>query len=278
MKYSAVIPALVLFSSNCCSAFSPRLHCSARISNAVTSGDNVARLMVSTSEEEPKKKKLTSVDILNKARIAIGEDPIVEDEQLFSDELLVDFQESLLKIEKRVSGGPGSLSAEEVSQFEAATTRIMIDMDSKLDGSVSKIISIPESIQMESSQSANISLSESGVTRAPVDVFNPFLASKDGENPSTPDVPTIVDETIASSTEGVALDNSDDESPAYDGKSGMGLAKGTRNTYMIPGMDEMSPEEYQAALQRSVSDRQSKRRNAVGSVGSQAANHYLDGL
>ena len=37
---------------------------------------------------------------------------------------------------------------------------------------------------------------------------------------------------------------------------GYGLASGTRNTYAIPGMDEMSAEEYREELQRSVSARQ----------------------
>ena len=35
-----------------------------------------------------------------------------------------------------------------------------------------------------------------------------------------------------------------------------GLAKGTTNTYIIPGMDEMSAEEYRDKLQETVSARQ----------------------
>lgn len=74
-------------------------------------------------------------------------------------------------------------------------------------------------------------------------------------------------------------DTSLDEGPAYDGKGGMGLAKGTANTYIIPGMDEMSPEEYRKALQKSVSDRQTRRHsNRGGMVGNRAAHQYLDNL
>lgn len=74
-------------------------------------------------------------------------------------------------------------------------------------------------------------------------------------------------------------DTSLDEGPAYDGSGGMGLAKGTANTYIIPGMDEMSPEEYRKALQKSVSDRQSRRHdNRQGVVGNRAALQYLDTL
>lgn len=74
-------------------------------------------------------------------------------------------------------------------------------------------------------------------------------------------------------------DTSLDEGPAYDGSGGMGLAKGTSNTYIIPGMEEMSPEEYRAALQKSVIDRQSNRhKGRDGMVGNRAAHQYLDSL
>ena len=75
------------------------------------------------------------------------------------------------------------------------------------------------------------------------------------------------------------MDNSNDETPAYEENSGMGLAKGTRNTYVIDGMDEMSPEEYRKALQESVSQRQSRRKDGTGGiVGNRAALQYLDTL
>jgi len=43
-----------------------------------------------------------------------------------------------------------------------------------------------------------------------------------------------------------------EEGEEYDGTGGLGLAKGTVNTYVLPGMDEMTGEEYRAALQASV--------------------------
>ena len=70
-----------------------------------------------------------------------------------------------------------------------------------------------------------------------------------------------------------------DEGPAYTGSGGMGMAKGTRSTYTVEGMEDMSPAEYRLALQKSVIDRQSQRRSAVrGQVGNKAANNYLDNL
>lgn len=47
----------------------------------------------------------------------------------------------------------------------------------------------------------------------------------------------------------------DDEVPSEDSVQ-FGLAKGTTNTYAIPGMDEMTPEEYRKKLQETISGRQ----------------------
>mmetsp|Transcript_35592 Transcript_35592/g.70062 ORF Transcript_35592/g.70062 Transcript_35592/m.70062 type:complete len:137 (-) Transcript_35592:121-531(-) len=63
----------------------------------------------------------------------------------------------------------------------------------------------------------------------------------------------------------------------YDGKGGLGMARGTKNTYVIPGMEDMSPEEYRTALQKSVSDRQAKR-TRDGLTGNRAAHNYLEQL
>jgi len=68
-----------------------------------------------------------------------------------------------------------------------------------------------------------------------------------------------------------------DEGPAYTGKGGMGLASGTKNTYVIEGMDEMSPEEYREALQGSISARQDKRRE-TGTFGNMSSENYLSAI
>jgi len=73
-----------------------------------------------------------------------------------------------------------------------------------------------------------------------------------------------------------------DEGPAFDG-TGIGLAKGTTNTYAIPGMDEMSPEEYRNKLQETISARQAKRREESlksrgGKIGNANSQSYLDSL
>eukprot|EP00804_Cyclotella_cryptica_P005674 CCRYP_000046-RB/>CCRYP_000046-RB protein AED:0.09 eAED:0.09 QI:489/1/1/1/0.5/0.66/3/761/705 len=77
-------------------------------------------------------------------------------------------------------------------------------------------------------------------------------------------------------------DTSNSEGPAYDGK-GYGLARGTTNTYVIPGMDQMSPEEYRTKLQETISARQAKRReeslrSGRGTIGNRSSSGYLDQL
>lgn len=61
----------------------------------------------------------------------------------------------------------------------------------------------------------------------------------------------------------------------FDGK--FGVPQGTRNTYVIEGMEEMTPEEYQVAIQEAVSARQRQRR-ASGVVGNQTSQNYLNNL
>jgi hypothetical protein len=72
-------------------------------------------------------------------------------------------------------------------------------------------------------------------------------------------------------------EHNDEDGAAYDGEGGMGLSRGTANTYHLEGMDEMSPEEYRDKLQKSVSDRQDKRK-ATGEYGNRQSWSYLSSL
>ena len=68
------------------------------------------------------------------------------------------------------------------------------------------------------------------------------------------------------------------EGPGYSPAGGQGsIPKDTTNTYIIPGMDAMSPEEYQAALQKSIIDRQAKRKE-TGLYGNRNTWDYLNNL
>jgi len=76
---------------------------------------------------------LKASEILARARQAAGQ-PAVEDEedeeapQIFTDEILNDMQQSLLALEDRIKGGPGSLSKLEVTVLEARLDRIVDEM------------------------------------------------------------------------------------------------------------------------------------------------------
>ena len=81
-----------------------------------------------------KKKVLTAADVMSKSSTAGagGADPAapgaVEAPKIFSEEIYDDFQSALLKLEKRVEGGKGSLTLEEVNNFESETGRIVNEM------------------------------------------------------------------------------------------------------------------------------------------------------
>ena len=79
--------------------------------------------------------------------------------------------------------------------------------------------------------------------------------------PITPDTTSTSPAVTASSsttsqTKQAAIPKEQEDIDAETISKGYGLASGTRNTYAIPGMEEMSAEEYRDELQRSISARQ----------------------
>lgn len=183
---------------------------------------------------------LTAADILKRARKSAGVEEEPEPEPIFNDGILNDFQQSLLLLEKRVKEGPGSLSSIEVQDLIAMLNRIVIDMkDYDASGG-----SVP------------------GIAGAP---------------PATPTPPAVSSSASSTLDPPYVHEHNPEEGAAYDGKGGLGLAKGTANTYLIDGMDEMTPEEYRKALQESISGRQDKRKSS-GMVGNMMSNNYLDNL
>lgn len=80
----------------------------------------------------PAKKVLTAADVIGKANAQgslPGKDAAAEEApKLFTKEIYDDFQSALLKLEKRVKEGPGSLSAEEIDTFKGETDRIVEEM------------------------------------------------------------------------------------------------------------------------------------------------------
>mmetsp|Transcript_22425 Transcript_22425/g.33559 ORF Transcript_22425/g.33559 Transcript_22425/m.33559 type:complete len:230 (-) Transcript_22425:255-944(-) len=184
---------------------------------------------------------LTSDDILKRARKAAGVEEEPEPEPIFNETIMNDFQQSLLLLEKRVKEGPGSLSSTEVQNLDTMLNRILVDLRTNGNGGGSAVTS------------AAAPVSATPVASAPA--------------PAVSQTPQ----------KSIYYETNDEEGAAYNGKGGLGLAKGTTNTYVIEGMDEMSPEEYRKALQESVSGRQRQRRQG-GIVGNLSSNNYLDNL
>ena len=204
----------------------------------------------SPTSSSTKLNALTAEDILKRARKAAGVEEEPEPEPIFNDGILSDFQESLLLLEKRVKKGPGSLSSSEVQDLDGMLSRILKDMKEYDAGN-----NAAENPAAAASPAASVAQSAS----VPVPASAPAPAKF-----------KTLEETV--------FDHNDELGAAYEGQGGLGLAKGTANTYVIEGMDEMSPEEYRAALQKNVSARQSQRRSNTSTVGNMSSNNYLNYL
>mmetsp|Transcript_4086 Transcript_4086/g.8674 ORF Transcript_4086/g.8674 Transcript_4086/m.8674 type:complete len:290 (-) Transcript_4086:46-915(-) len=221
-----------------------------------------SHIVVSMSKGKGKK-KLSVADIMAGGNKKVQQDGPgeVKASDNFSEEILADMQSCLQKLEKRAKGGPGTLDSSEVSDFEAAMGRVVADMDSKLQQGAPSPAAAAPAVDIGASTAGKGFASETVHTAAADAPASPPPPSAETANP-----PVITDTSL-------------DEGPAYTGKGGLGMAQGTRSTYVIPGMEEMSGEEYRKALQKSVSDRQEERRRARGGVvGNRAAHSYLNEL
>eukprot|EP00585_Thalassiosira_rotula_P001804 CAMPEP_0196135282 /NCGR_PEP_ID=MMETSP0910-20130528/3978_1 /TAXON_ID=49265 /ORGANISM="Thalassiosira rotula, Strain GSO102" /LENGTH=218 /DNA_ID=CAMNT_0041395401 /DNA_START=39 /DNA_END=695 /DNA_ORIENTATION=- len=91
-----------------------------------------------------------------------------------------------------------------------------------------------------------------------------------------------IDDTIKDTTYAPPKEQEDLEAEAGEGAAaGYGLASGTTNTYVIPGMEEMGAEEYRDKLQETISARQAQRRKQAiesGVIGNRSSSGYLDKL
>ncbi len=185
------------------------------------------------------KKVLTAADVMAKsnssptAAAAASEN---DAPQLFSPAVYNDFQSTLLLLEKRINSGPSSLTHSEIQQFEEQTTRIVMEMKDYLMDPVGSGEAIRKGYQKE----------EEGAAAPP-----PQSAI------ATAAVPPSSSSTINHQVRDVFnLENDAPSNGANEEYANFGLARGTTNTYVIPGMEEMSPEEYRDKLQETISARQ----------------------
>lgn len=212
-------------------------------------------------------------DIVARAREKAG---MPQDEgapPLFDEDLYGDMQEVLLLLERRVQEGLGSVTVNEIEGLSWRVDRITEDM---IFNQHKKSPRPPRQLEED----------------APPTIQSPAHPQRMGrefaaEPPSSAQLsppasllhadPDAIAQMRAPTEPLPVVDISQDEGPMFDGRGGMGQPKGTVNTYIIPGMDEMTAEEYRDALQRSVSERQARRR-ASGVVGNRSAEDYLKGL
>jgi len=213
----------------------------------------------------PKNRPLTPKEILARQREKQGLPADVDDHpNLFGDELRGNMQQILLTLEKRVQEGPG-LNSLEVEEFVAMSQNIIDEMKQK------------EYERLEDAFSSSTSTSSKLVDSTPNNTVT-TTESGNSKNNDLPKQSASISESASMTTEESLSDDTGSDGPAYSPSGGNGsLAKGTANTYVIPNMDEMSPEEYREALQKSIFDRQSKRKES-GSYGNRQTWDYLNNL
>lgn len=208
-----------------------------------------------------------------------------EEPKLFSDELYADMQNCLLTLEKRVQEGPGCLDHTSVDDFAKAAGRILQDMKNQATELDERIKPGERQARAEAAalEAAEVAEQEGKspdevekIAKAAYDEATAAMMPKPSEADSESKELPESEEKPTMESKGVTDENNGDFEE-FDGK--YGVAKGTANTYTIPGMDEMTAEEYQKALEQAVIDRAAKRRHTLdGRHGNQQTNDYMASL
>jgi hypothetical protein len=161
---------------------------------------------------------------------------------LFDDLMLKDMQTALLIMEKRATEGPGSLFLPEVDQLDALLQKILLEMRQ------------------------NQHLKPQRPTRSP----QPSEISGPSDRNVETAVPRNV-ETLQGAPKVIDIDTPDDDDESF------GSAGETTNTYIIPGMEQMTAAEYQYELQKAVIEKQNMRRRSQ-TTGNRSSWDYMNQL
>jgi len=212
---------------------------------------------------------LTHEEILARARRAVGApEPEPEEEApatiIFDDFILADMQSALLKMERRVQEGPGSLSMLDAEELDGELKRIIDEMHRNPHKRLTRSMRIAEVVEDEEPEATEAS-------------SQPELVAAATPTPVEPTPAELQTSLKEESNQKPVVDISNDEGPTWDGTGGMGRARGTVNTYAIEGMEEMTAEEYRQALDKSISERTQKRRRE-GGAGNVSSWNYLNSL
>lgn len=212
-----------------------------------------------TSQEggEVTKKPLSPAEILANAKAKAGIDDDDEAPRLFAESLYDDMKQALVTLDKRAKQGPGSIGMLEAEDFNGMMQRVLVDMKQKENDRLNGVPDAAATAPPQQQQQQALNQAATIAQQQPAPSTSQPQPQQQGESK--------------------IIDTSNDEGPAYDGTGGLGLAKGTANTYVIPGMDAMSPEEYQKSLQQSIIDRQTRRKQN-GTYGNRNSGDYLNSL
>jgi hypothetical protein len=260
-SYQPLLTRQLLFKNNCNSV---RLLRTVLQSSSTEANDGVMKTpanltTTTTTTTTPRKMPLRPQEILDRQRARQKEEEDDDDEypKLFDDNLLNYMQQMLLTLEKRVHEGPRSIGTLQVEEFMTMSQSITNDMKHS----------------ERQRQLLDPSTKSGGVIPATTTTT------------TTTSLPTqsaaVLHDTVSLATTSESQHEEDNEDgPKYDPTGGQGsLAKDTRNTYVIPDMDQMSPEEYQQALQKSLLEQQAERRkNVISAYGNRASWDYLNHL
>jgi len=224
-------------------------------SNIVLSAEESASGSAST-----RKKPMSPAEILAQQRTKSGLPDYDEHPKLYSDELLDDMRNVLVVLEKRVQGGQGSISPAEIDDFAKMSNNILVESKQK------------EYERLQDASSPSSGPSPAGI--APATTASESSTNTPADN-AVVEKPAVEEEEYDPNVEGY---DPEIEGPDYDPAGGQGsIPRETTNTYIIPGMDAMSPEVYRAALQESIIERQSQRK-ATGKYGNRNTWDYLNNL
>ena len=166
---------------------------------------------------------------------------------LFDDLMLKDMQTALLIMEKRATEGPGSLLLSDVEQLDALLLKILKEMRQNQH--------LKPRRPVRSEQSSVAASSEEITT-----------SSRKAEIPTPRPV-----ETVAAAPKVIDMDTPDDDDESF------GTSGETTNTYIIPGMDQMTAAEYQYELQKAVIEKQNMRRRSQ-TTGNRSSWDYMNQL
>ena len=172
---SAVASCFVVSSGSCnrgisiVSAFTTPLTFTSTSTTLHVNNNNKQRQSTNLYYSTPKKKKvLTAADVISKSKSTnqSSGDPAApnkgsEQPKIFLPQIYTKFQSTLLLLEKRISNGSGSLSKEEVTQFENEVNDLVEEM---------KVYNLDPKGEGEKIKSYYESLENDGVDESVVDV------------------------------------------------------------------------------------------------------------